>query len=215
LSSAICITSTFQRVRLLCQPTSDWGPANRQNISSLTTYESVRNTIVLVNGLPVIQESLADSEIEDNRLWEWAYGRSSNLHAPLQPLPLPQVKQKPGPSILKNPGGGTKPTTEEPHIQQVIIKTMLGMADVWLQCKFKRWKKTSFRFIKFRGITVTSWNKAFLGDQPRKDRVHAQHFTYRESPNFGMNSVFTQLMLVEDGTVHQDYVYWDVTLWFG
>ena len=143
MSSAICITSTFQRVRLLCQPTSDWGPANRQNISSLTTYESVRNTIVLVNGLPVIQESLADSEIEDNRLWEWAYGRSSNLHAPLQPqpLPLPQVKQKPGPSILKNPGGGTKPTTEEPHIQQVIIKTMLGMAEVWLQCKFKRWKK--------------------------------------------------------------------------
>jgi len=139
LSSAIFITSTFQRVRLLCQPTSDWGPANRQNINSLTTYESVRNTIVLVNGLPVIQESLADSDLEDNRLWEWACGRSSNLHAPLQAQP--QVQQKPGPSILKNPGGGTKPTKEEPHIQQVIIKTMFGIAGVWLQCKFKRWKK--------------------------------------------------------------------------
>ncbi|GFG33307.1 hypothetical protein Cfor_09972, partial [Coptotermes formosanus] len=57
-----------ERVRLLCQPTSDWGPANRQNINSLTTYESVRNTIVLVNGLPVIQESHTDSELEDNRL---------------------------------------------------------------------------------------------------------------------------------------------------
>lgn len=124
MSSAICITNTFQRVRLLCQPTSDWGPANRQN-NSLTTYESVRNTIVLVNGLPVIQETHADSDIEDNRLWEWAYCRSSNLHAPLQsqPLPIPQKQQKPGPSILKNPTGGTKPTIEEPHIQQVIIKT--------------------------------------------------------------------------------------------
>jgi hypothetical protein len=68
LSAAIYIKSIFQRVRLLCQPTSDWGPANRQNINSLTTYESVRNTIVLVNGLPVIQESHTDSELEDNRL---------------------------------------------------------------------------------------------------------------------------------------------------
>jgi len=41
-----------------------------------------------------------------------------------------------------------------------------------------------------------------MGDQPCKDRVHVQHFTHWESPNFGMNSVFTQLMLLEDATVH-------------
>ena len=45
-------------------------------------------------------------------------------------------------------------------------------------------KETSFIFIIFRGITVTSWHKAFLGDQPCKDRVHVQHFTHWESPNF-------------------------------
>ncbi|KAJ9580738.1 hypothetical protein L9F63_024089, partial [Diploptera punctata] len=61
--------SLSEKIRLLCQPTPDWGPANRRNINALTTYDSVRNTIVLVNGLPVIQESHADSEsLEDNRL---------------------------------------------------------------------------------------------------------------------------------------------------
>ncbi|XP_023719185.1 sodium- and chloride-dependent glycine transporter 1 [Cryptotermes secundus] len=58
-----------ERVRFLCQPKSGWGPANRRNMNPLTSYESVRNTIVLVNGLPVIQESHADSDsLEDNRL---------------------------------------------------------------------------------------------------------------------------------------------------
>lgn len=155
-SVATCIKSMFQKVRLLCQPTSDWGPANRQNLNPLTTYESVRNTIVLVNGLPVIQESHADSEsLEDKRLWEWACGRSSDLQeseVPLPAVPVPQVQQKPGPSILKNPGGGTKSTKEESHIQQVIRQCLTQMS---LQDLFKQWRK----FNKFSVMKCRKRNK--------------------------------------------------------
>ncbi|XP_066999930.1 sodium- and chloride-dependent glycine transporter 1 [Anabrus simplex] len=61
--------TTAEKIRFLVQPTPDWGPANRRSAATLPTYDSVRNTIVLVNGLPVIQETHADSEsLEDNRL---------------------------------------------------------------------------------------------------------------------------------------------------
>ncbi|GLH14892.1 Sodium-dependent dopamine transporter [Gryllus bimaculatus] len=57
------------KIHFLLQPTPDWGPANRRSTNPLPTYDSVRNTIVMVNGLPIIQETHADSEsLEDNRL---------------------------------------------------------------------------------------------------------------------------------------------------
>ncbi|XP_063232699.1 sodium- and chloride-dependent glycine transporter 1 [Bacillus rossius redtenbacheri] len=64
--------SAMQRLRALTRPTEDWGPALRKPAASPASYDSVRNTIVLVNGLPVIQESSrlqGDAEsLEDNRL---------------------------------------------------------------------------------------------------------------------------------------------------
>ncbi|KAK7793593.1 hypothetical protein R5R35_008887 [Gryllus longicercus] len=58
-----------EKIHFLLQPTPDWGPANRRSTNPLPTYDSVRNTIVMVNGLPIIQETHADSEsLEDNRL---------------------------------------------------------------------------------------------------------------------------------------------------
>ncbi|KMQ97973.1 sodium- and chloride-dependent glycine transporter 2-like protein [Lasius niger] len=77
--------SVWNRVKLLLQPTSNWGPASRNSLTpsrTLTrspssgpagTYDSVRDTIILVNGQPMMVQ------------------------------PASAVTQKlPGPSILKN-----------------------------------------------------------------------------------------------------------------
>ncbi|XP_049765624.1 sodium- and chloride-dependent glycine transporter 2-like [Schistocerca cancellata] len=64
-----------EKIRFLVRPTGDWGPAHCR-ASNPPTYESVRNTIVLVNGLPVIRESASaaapghdpSDPLADNRL---------------------------------------------------------------------------------------------------------------------------------------------------
>ncbi|XP_046395780.1 sodium- and chloride-dependent glycine transporter 1-like [Ischnura elegans] len=54
------------KLRKLMQPTPDWGPSLKRS-SAPPTYDSLRNTIVLMNGLPVIQEMHVESQ-EDNTL---------------------------------------------------------------------------------------------------------------------------------------------------
>ncbi|XP_071445592.1 sodium- and chloride-dependent glycine transporter 1-like [Hetaerina americana] len=55
-----------EKLRKLLQPTPDWGPSLKRS-SAPPTYDSIRNTIVLMNGLPVIQETHVESQ-EDNTL---------------------------------------------------------------------------------------------------------------------------------------------------
>ncbi|XP_011633124.1 LOW QUALITY PROTEIN: sodium- and chloride-dependent glycine transporter 1 [Pogonomyrmex barbatus] len=77
--------NVWKRIKILLQPTSNWGPASRNSLTpsrTLTplsaipgTYDSVRDTIILVNGQPMMVQS---------------------------PSVIPTVQKLPGPSILKN-----------------------------------------------------------------------------------------------------------------